>query len=269
MARSLVIVAATGIAASIICLSLASALSPYRGFSFPFSSGTPYQPGWWSLRPWAGQTPFVESGEIVTREFAWNGGESAEIYIPGVVYYESGPEWRVSVKGQASSVEHLRIDQGAILFDAPPAYPRTSSLEVRIRGPSLEAIGLNGSGKLVLQNVSQREISIDIRGSGSVEGGGTVERMGLRIFGSGSARLGELTTRDLDASIFGSGDADVAPNGDVEVSIFGSGDVRLHRQPEHVSSKVFGSGRVIQLEPGPDKSPVAAPREAVRPEQRP
>lgn len=268
MARPLAVVAAAGIAVSVICLSLASVLSPYRRLSFPFSSAPYYRRGWWNHRPWAGGPSFTESGEIVTREFAWDGDGSLQIYIPGVVYFERGPEWQVSVKGRQSSIEHLRIEHGAILFDAPLAYPHTSSLEVRIRGPSLEEVSLNGSGMLVLQNVAQKEIAIDIRGAGSVEGSGTVENMALRIYGSGNAKLGELATEDIDAVLFGSGDAEVAPTGDAAITIFGSGDLRLRTQPKHVSSRVMGSGRVIPPQAERNESPVTAPdRTGTKPKQ--
>jgi len=87
--------------------------------------------------------------------------------------------------------------------------------------------------------------------------------MELRIFGSGNARLGELATEDFDASIFGSGDADIAPTGEVDVTIFGSGDVRLHAQPKHVSKRVMGSGRIVQLESGPEPDDAGRARQEV------
>ena len=249
MARSLAVVAVVGIGVSAICLSLAGLFSPYPGISYPFSFQRPYESRWWESRPWAGTAPFAESGEIVTREFSWDGGDRAEIYIPCIVYYTPGPEWHVTVKGPASSVDHLRLHDGGILFDAPMSFPHTSSLEVRITGPSIKTFDINSSGKLVLENISQADLHIDIRGSGSVRARGTVERLELRIFGSGNAELAELATRDIETRIFGSGNADVAPTGDVEVSIFGSGDLRLHAQPANVSSRIFGSGRVINTEP--------------------
>ena len=155
MARSLAVVAAAGIAASVVCLSLASVFSPYRGLSFPVLLPAALRIGMVGSRPWDGAIPFVESGEIVTREFSWNGGDRAEICIPGTVYYQPGPEWRVTVKGPESSVEHLRIEDGQIFFDASMTYPHTSSLEVRITGPSLESFGLKGSGTLILENIAQ------------------------------------------------------------------------------------------------------------------
>lgn len=248
MARPLVFTAVAGIGISIACFVLASMLSPYGG-SYPFGPNY-YDSKWWESRPpWTRYVPFAESGETVTRDFAWTGGDRVEIYIPGVVHFESAPQWTVTVTGPKSSVDHLRIEHGAILFDAPLTYPHTSTLEVHIRGPSLNHVGLNGTGRLILERIAQEEIAIDIRGAGSVQGSGNVRQLGLRIFGSGDAKLAALATEDVDASIFGSGNADIAPSGAVEVSIFGSGDVRLYAKPKHVATRLFGSGRVVELEP--------------------
>lgn len=248
MARPLVVTAIAGIGISIACFLLAAIISPF-GTGYPFVPTRPYNQHWWNFRPpWAGHVPFVESGDLTTRKFDWTGGETAEIYIPGVVRFEAAPAWSVIASGPKSSVEHLRIDSGAILFDAPMAYPHRSALEVVIRGPRLTHVGLNGTGKLILGNVAQPELGIDLRGSGSVEGGGRVDRLELRLFGSGNARLEDIATQDFEASIYGSGSADVAPTGNVQVTIFGSGDIRLHARPKSVSKKVMGSGRIVELD---------------------
>jgi Putative auto-transporter adhesin, head GIN domain len=249
MSRPLVAVAVTGIGVSVISLSLASMMNLGTGPPFMFGpTGSRSYP--WAPFPWTAQVPFVESGEIITREFNWNGAESAEIYLPGTVYFEQGPEWRVTATGRQSSVEHLHIDGGRIYFDGSLMYPYSSSIEVRITGPSLRSFGLKGSGSLVLKNIAQKRLEIDLYGSGSIRGQGRVEQLQVHIFGSGDTELGALTTVDVNAKIFGSGNADVAPTGDVDVAIFGSGDVRLHARPRSVATRTFGSGRTIQLAPG-------------------
>ena len=228
--------------------------------SYPFRYRPPYYDSnrWGSRPPWSGYVPFAESGEIVTREFSWDGADRVEIYVSCVVYYKPGPEWHVTVKGRESSVDHLRMHDGGILFDVPSVSSDTP-LEVRITGPSIRTFGVNSSGKLILENIAQKDLQIDIRGSGSVRGSGTVGTLQVRIFGSGNAELAELATKDVETKIFGSGNADVSPTGDVEVSIFGSGDVRLHTRPRNVSTKTFGSGSTIQLDPGQRASQDASP----------
>jgi hypothetical protein len=250
MARSLVVVGVGGLAISVVCLSLASVFSPNRGYSFPYSSQSHCDGPWGKSRPWAGRTPFAESGDIVSRDLSWNGGTRVDICISGTVYYSPGPAWRVSVTGPESGVDGLRIDDGQIYFDGASTYSDPSSLEVRITGPALESFGLRGSGTLILENLAQEALEIDLFGSGSVRGQGTVGTLTLRIFGSGNADLARVSTIDVDTTLFGSGNADVAPTGDVEVLTFGSGDVRLHSRPRHVSKKSLGSGRIIQLDPG-------------------
>jgi hypothetical protein len=259
MARSLVLVAVAGIAIWIISLSLAAMISPSGlWLSLPWI----HEKDAWVYRFGKGYAPFTESGEIVTRELSWEGGDRLDIDVPGVVHYAPGSAWRVTVKGRQSSVERLRLEAGRIFLEGRLMDPWTSSLEVRITGPSVERFGLNGSGKLIIENIAQTDLELDLFGSGSVRANGTVDNLQLRIFGSANAELSGLAAGDSDTRIFGSGNADLAPGGDVEVSIFGSGDVRLHTRPRNVSTRMMGSGRVIQLEPRQPESPVAAPGQA-------
>lgn len=251
MARSLAVVGVAGLAISVVCLALAKVVSPDQGYSYPFSSQRNCDRDWRGSDH--GDAPVEAPGKNVTRDFRWNGGRRLDICIPGTVYFTPGPPWRVSVTGPEASVNSLRIDDGVIYFDGPFRYPRSSSLEVHITGPSLQSFGLRGSGTLMLDGILQKNLDIDLFGSGSVHGRGTVGTLDLRIFGSGNADLAKLAARDVDITLFGSGNADIAPTGDVDVLTFGSGDARLHKRPRHVSTTSFGSGRTIQLESGKDR----------------
>ncbi len=249
MARTLVVVAATGIAISVLSLSLASFVSPGVG-QWPLWAGIDDR-GWWDpFGRWDGGTPFTESGEMLSREFGWNGGESVEVYIPGVVHFAPAPTWKVTATGRQSALERLRIDGGRIYFDRSRPSTGSTSTEVRIEGPSLTRFALNGSGDVVLEGIAQDVLEVEIRGSGSVRGSGNVGTLDLAIVGSGDAELGDIRTGAADVNIVGSGDAEIAPTGAVDVNIVGSGDVRLRTRPASLSTNSVGSGSVTQLDAG-------------------
>jgi hypothetical protein len=249
MARTLIVVAGTGIAVSVISLSLASFVSPGDG-RWPVWAGIGER-GWWDpFGRWTDGAPFIEPGEMVSREYPWDGSDSVVVDIPGVVQYAPAPAWKVTATGRQSALEHLRIDAGRIYFDGSRAAPGASSVEVRIEGPSLTTFALNGSGDVVLDDINQQQLEIEIRGSGSVRGAGSVGNLDLAIVGSGDADLADVITGDADVGIVGSGDADIAPTGDTKVRIVGSGDARLRTRPRSLSANMVGSGRVTQLEAG-------------------
>lgn len=143
-------------------------------------------------------------------------------------------------------MDRLRIDGGRVTFEGSLISPYGSSIEVRIKGPTLRHIGLSGSGNVDVTGISQSELGVDIRGSGSVRGRGAVQKLELNIFGSGNAELADLLSEDVDVSIYGSGGADVSASGTAAVKIVGSGDVRLSSTPRSLSTEVIGSGRVVQ-----------------------
>jgi hypothetical protein len=248
MNKPLVTVAASGILVSTVCLTLAGFLSGDPGRLLPVG----WQP------PWQTYLPFSDAGGITTRSLSWAGGR-IEIDVPATVHFSPGPQWKMTVTGSASALDRLRLADGRLSFNAPPLRPGSSSLEVRMTGPQLDGIALNGSGSVTLENIAQESLDIDLLGSGSITASGRVERARLDILGSGSARLGDLVIQDLDARILGSGDADVAPTGTVTASIFGSGNLVLHTNPARVSSRVLGSGRVIERAAAPGAAAAKVP----------
>ena len=118
---------------------------------------------------------------------------------------------------------------------------------IELSGPALHDIAVNGAGKLVLDNLQQDALTVAIHGSGSVRANGSTDRLNVQIIGSGDANLAQLAVQSSKIFIAGSGAADVAPSDDADVFIAGSGHVRLHTHPRHLSSKVAGSGQIIEV----------------------
>jgi hypothetical protein len=137
----------------------------------------------------------------------------------------------------------LRIDDGEFEFDC--TVRNAGRLDITLPGVPMHEFHLRGSGSLILENLDQQRLDIAIAGSGDVRASGRVESVDLTIAGSGDAEMGALSVRNLDLTIAGSGDAEVAPSDSADISIAGSGEVRFVVQPRNVSTKIVGSGRIV------------------------
>ena len=113
-------------------------------------------------------------------------------------------------------------------------------------GRAFQRIAIAGSGNLVMENVSQPELTLRISGSGSMRAQGTVDRLTVNVSGSGDARLGDLAAKQATIHISGSGKVEASPKDQADISISGSGDVKLLTRPADLRSKVAGSGRITQ-----------------------
>ena len=243
MARSLAVIAGTGIAVSVACLSLAAALAGDDLGSLHFG-------------------PFFRScgegnlAEVVnnTREIAWDSNDDdVTINVPATVTYRPGTGTMLIARGEPEVLSHLRVRDGRIGLDCRGVS--FGDLELTLPGLPLSDFTLNGSGRLVLENINQPELEVSLRGSGEVEATGTAENVDLSIAGSGEARLANLAVKSMEVRIAGSGDAEIAPEDEVDIRIAGSGDIRLLTQPPNIKTSIAGSGDIVHVPRTPAPAP--------------
>jgi Putative auto-transporter adhesin, head GIN domain len=111
------------------------------------------------------------------------------------------------------------------------------------RVPRVDAVRIDGSGRVVLRDLRGARLGASIYGSGEVQAAGQVERLRSRIDGSGSLRGGALDADEAAVAISGSGSAELGAADRLHAEIDGSGDVSYAGEPA-VSEEVSGSGSV-------------------------
>ena len=102
---------------------------------------------------------------------------------------------------------------------------------------------ISGSGKLDLRVSGTRDLHASISGSGGVKLAGDAASTTLNISGSGNVRAYELSAQDVNISISGSGSADVNAARTLSGGISGAGSVHYLGRPI-VKCHVSGSGSV-------------------------
>jgi hypothetical protein len=172
--------------------------------------------------------------------------DSFTIAVPATVRYRPGDKAEAVVSGDSVLVDHLQMKGSRLSLDCDPGWFQ-SRLDVAVTGPAIADWKMLGSSDLTLDQISQPALRVDIRGSGSVTATGTAQTVDLRISGSGSGRLKNLTAQSAQIDIRGSGDAEITAQADADVSISGSGDVDLYGHPTMRRSQVRGSGSITQV----------------------
>jgi hypothetical protein len=87
-------------------------------------------------------------------------------------------------------------------------------------------------------------LRLSVAGSGNVRADGRADRVELSIAGSGDVDMDQVTVRDTNIHIAGSGTVRITPRDEANVSITGSGDVRMRARPASLHQTTIGSGRV-------------------------
>ena len=244
MARTLAVVAGTGIAVSVACLSLAAALAGDNLRSLHFGN----------LFRSCGEGNLADVTNN-TREIAWDSdGDEVTINVPATVTYRPGTGTMLIARGSPEVLSHLRVRDGRIGLDCR-GLSFGSDLELTLPGLPLSDFTLNGSGRLVLENINQPALEVSLRGSGEIEATGVAEDVSLSIAGSGEARLANLAVKSMEVRIAGSGDAEIAPEDEVNIRIAGSGDIRLLTEPRNIKTSIAGSGDIVHVARTPGTAP--------------
>lgn len=184
------------------------------------------------------------------RRLAWTGGDTIDIAVSAITHYRGGEGSEVVLRGPADAIDHVEVNGGRISLDCRDFSDRRS-VEITLPGRRFRRVNLDGAGDLVMSNVNQPELIINIRGSGDVRAQGTADRVTIKVAGSGTAWMADLAMKQLAVEIAGSGNVEAAPKDEADVRIAGSGNVRLLSRPKELRSKIAGSGRVSQVPPDP------------------
>ncbi len=105
---------------------------------------------------------------------------------------------------------------------------------------------VDGAGTVDLGRLQADEAEITIDGHGRVAGSGTVNRLAIRIDGTGKAETHELEARSVDVRIDGVGKVTTHAVESLDVRIDGFGRVEYAGNPR-IHQSMGGAGRVARL----------------------
>ena len=239
MIRRLGWLAAGGFGVGIIAFGLVAALGAHE---LPWQ-----QVGriWWFSSSCPDGTDANIAPTVTERHWAWDGGDSVEIAVPGTVHYHRGGGDEVIARGPAEAIAHVRVRNGSIGYACWGRWGQRD-LDITLPGRAFRAVTISGSGRLIMQDIDQPSLDLAISGSGSLRAQGASERVRISIAGAGNAKLAELTMKRLDVNIAGSGDIEAAPQDALNVDIAGSGNLRLLSDPAQIHTDIKGSGHIIR-----------------------
>lgn len=106
------------------------------------------------------------------------------------------------------------------------------------------SILLNGSGDISLL-LNSENVQADLLGSGDIELKGKTTNLNATVKGSGDLKASNLKSEVSDLKLTGSGDIDANATKQVTASILGSGDIKISGNPQKVKKEIKGSGDIV------------------------
>ena len=117
--------------------------------------------------------------------------------------------------------------------------------EGMLKGENVE-LHVSGSGDIDL-NLQARDTDISISGSGSIILEGKGKTAGLSISGSGKLDAQDYVLETITIKISGSGGAYIYATKEIESRISGSGTIHYKGEPDKLSNRSSGSGRLRKM----------------------
>jgi hypothetical protein len=189
------------------------------------------------------KTPFTES--VVSRDFPWTASGRLEVNDVAEITYIQGPVAKLTIEAPKSVLDRIEIEDGTISRD--DHYDWDGKLKVTLTAPNVHRFELGGVQSLTLRQFDQKDLEINLSGTGSVTGTGKVKALSLDISGAGSADLSGMQMDEAEVSLSGAGSAKLGPRSSANIAISGIGGVELTRKPANLSTSISGLGQVKQV----------------------
>jgi len=238
MVHKLTVIAIVGLTASAICMGAAAAIG---GGSFG-----------------DGLDMFMDgdrdhcqrvSATATNRDLDWDGSDKVQVVVYSDVRYTPGSDNKLHASGDPQVLAHLRIHDGIIDLDCRGWRDR-DMIKITLPGREFRKFGIAGRSDLTLNQVNQRNLRVEVAGTGTIKANGKVDDLDIKMAGIGHADFGKVQGRSARVEMAGIATADIAPSESADIKIAGPSTVNLYSNPKELDTQIAGPGRLHKLAPG-------------------
>lgn len=208
-------------------------------------------------------------GVIIEKEIAVSDYSEIHLETPGEIVYrqmqDSTPSFRICTDENILPLLDIEVD-GACLkikcknhVNIRPSQLKVYTCSAHLNGLKVVGSGrvylsekitsdrmsirIDGSGDIASDDLSCKDMEMNIYGSGNIRLKGSGDCVSCSISGSGNVRAFDFPAREMTCKISGSGNMDVHAREKLTAKVSGSGSIRYTGNPE-IDAKVSGSGRI-------------------------
>lgn len=195
--------------------------------------------------------------------------------VSAKLYLTQGDNQSVRIEAKSSTLDDIITEVKGrrliIRFPNKSIFKRNynpGKIEIYITVPEIGALGVSGSGDIVVEDLKARILEMAVSGSGNIDiekldskkvkasisgsgnisigKGGVADELGVSISGSGNFNGKGFEADEVTAHTSGSGNCSVKSNGSVTARVAGSGNIYYGGNPS-IDTSVAGSGKVKRM----------------------
>ncbi len=221
---------------------------------------------------WGNNKKVQGDGNVVTKNRNISDYDAIKLKGSLDVSLVSGTEGNISIQGESNLIPYIitEVEGNSLKIYVKKGYwlkpSRGTKLEITVPFKDLSNVTLSGSGDIYSKDVIKAtDFKTGISGSGDVNlvidaentegfvtGSGDLVLSGsstsfdCKVTGSGDLEAYNLKSKEVVASVTGSGDVQVTATASIRARITGSGDIMYKGNPEIEDKKVSGSGDITR-----------------------
>jgi hypothetical protein len=189
----------------------------------------------------------VGSGVEATEERTLEAFSAIDLSGESALAVRVGGPQSVVVSADDNLVDRVTTTVGGekLVVGTEGSFRTTSPMTVTVTVPSLDELELSGAGSVDAEGVRGERLVVTLSGDGLVRVTGRVEKLDVRLAGTGNAELAELEAADVRAELGGTGRISVHAGRTLDASIPGTGTITYRGSPLDVTQRVTGTGSVV------------------------
>ena len=194
-----------------------------------------------------GKSGVKGSGVMASEEREATDFRVLSISVPAKVHLSQGePAVHIETEDNLLPLIVTKQEGDRMSVFVEKSFSTTKPITVRLQSRDIDAVSVSGTANLVLDDIHTRNLSIDANGTAKVSGHGTSERLTIECRGAASVMLPDLPSKHCKLRFHGVANGTVFASESLDAVLYGAGQVRYRGNPENVSEKVHGVGRIIK-----------------------
>lgn len=186
------------------------------------------------------------SGEIMTEIRDVKPFTGISLALPCELEIEFCDIQEVSIESDDNILGYILsyVQEGILHINTKNNLSPSKHIFIKLKTNKLNNLRISGTARVNIQQLKEENLTLTISGAGKVKGTGKIGELEVSISGTGNINFKEMKTRQTKLKISGSGKAELYAEESIDATINGAGKANVWGNPQHVSKRINGIGKI-------------------------
>ncbi len=187
-----------------------------------------------------------DSGTIISQNCQITNFSQLNLKTIADLKIKVGENLKCKIKADKNIVEviNFNVVDGELIIDSSKSFSTQSEIKITISTPSLKAIKSDGASEIKVSGLSEKNLKINLNGSGTLSGSGKVSNLNVKIDGSVEVDLGSLKVKNAVVMVKGASELKLFVSDKLDATAYESSEINYIGNPKSVKKNVTGVAEI-------------------------